>query len=279
MKFKKFIIIFIVLNLLFSTCVYAIELPKQYINDKIEYRIESQGLSPWCVAYVVCNSVEAQMKMQGIEVPPDGFSKVWLYLKCKEIDGVPNERGTYIYTALEIAKTIGLCPEYACPTINDPFVKTKPKLTEEMDKEAGKYKIESYKTINIDIDDVKQKLVNNKIVIVGTQSQNEIWKDGDDLILPGNFASDIGHVTFLYGYDDLLMRENYTGFFFGVNSWSENWGDNGTYDMSYEYFNSENILELWEFEISKPDDKKEMINYRVLIESIIKNILIFNILL
>jgi hypothetical protein len=132
----KKVIIVIVVCLLIPVEVFA--LPESYSNELT--RIDNQGNSYQCVAYAVCNAVEAQMLKEGKEVPEGGFSKAWLYAKCKEIDGI-RSKGTTIKAALQIAKEEGLCPYSLCPT--------KRKLTKEMSKEASKYKIDTYCKVNL----------------------------------------------------------------------------------------------------------------------------------
>ena len=79
-------------------------------------RIDNQLSKPWCVAFGTCNAVEFEMKRQGLPVPEGGFSKAWLYAMCKQQDGIPGQDGTYIRSALGIAKNYGLFPDSLCPT-------------------------------------------------------------------------------------------------------------------------------------------------------------------
>ena len=49
------------------------------------------------------------MRLEGKYVPSGGFSEVWLYTRCKQVNYIPYD-GTNINTALNIAVNEGLCP-------------------------------------------------------------------------------------------------------------------------------------------------------------------------
>lgn len=206
--------------------------------------IEDQDKDPWCVAYAVITAVEAQMRLQGQPVPEGGFSQAWLYTRCKQIDGIPNTRGTYIFTALEIAQNEGLCPEAICPTEphknqND---KNLPKLTPAMAEAAAPYKIESYQRLldslgYADMQQAKAALANGRYVIVGSYVEQS-WDTqyGGWLLDPWGYIRG-GHGFVLDGYDDNQTHKAFTGFFDGPNSWGDWWGMGGYFEMSYNYAN------------------------------------------
>ena len=206
--------------------------------------IKDQESDPWCVAYGVTTAVEAQMRLQGMAVPEGGFSIAWLYARCKQLDGVPSVRGTYIFTALEIAKNEGLCPESLCPT--PPYKNQKdenlPKLTPAMAEAAAQYKIESYKRLldplgYADMQETKAALAAGHFVILASyveQSWNKEYKGW--LLEPWGYIRG-GHCVVLDGYDDTQVYSDYTGFFDGPNSWGDWWGQSGYFEMSYNYAN------------------------------------------
>jgi C1A family cysteine protease len=235
-----------------TNVTYATELPTTYSLEKYITRIDDQGDTSWCTIYAVTNSIEAQMRSKGIRVPDGGFSKSWLHAKCKEIDNLPNTEGTTIYMALKIAMTQGLCPEYLCSTNNSP------KLTEEMDIVASKYKIDDFDLISLD--KVKQEIANGNFVIINSVVEKSNWMDRDDLILPSDLPIAFYHAVYLTGYDDLLERKGYIGFFNGVNSWGKYWGDNGTFNMAYDYFTKDNIKQAWIVKI-KPQMNMRIFKY------------------
>lgn len=225
-----------------------ISIAPSYSNSEYVQRIENQYSKGWCVVFAVCNSIEAKMKMQGLDVPEGGFSKAWLYTKCKEIDDNP-DNGTYIGTALSVAIKHGLCPDYLCPTKDYLFQNSLPKLTEKMDNEASKYKIDKYYYIDIDVNKFKEIISSKNYVLLSTMTDRANWFDGDDLVLPTDAKVIADHTTFLAAFDDNKTINNYKGFVTGINSWGSDWGNNGCYSMSYDYITKDHVKEAWTFEI------------------------------
>lgn len=136
----------------------------------------------------------------------------WLYRECKKIDGI-KAGGTTVRIALGIAmreRWIAHC-------------------------------------CKIEINAVKEHLDNGKLVIITSTVESKNWHDRDDLILPSNDPSIYNHTTFLTGYDDERVRMGHKGFYDGVNSWGGRWGNNGTFQMAYDYFTIDHIKEAWVF--------------------------------
>lgn len=240
MKRRLVVILFVVL---FPVISYA----EPYMIDT-EYRIENQKSKEWCVAYAVCSAVEYQMRQAGLEVAENGFSKVWLYTKCKEIDNSDDD-GTYLWIALKIATDIGLCPEDLCPTNEYLYKKNLPELTEEMEEEAGKYKIEGYSPVPILAGSVANELANDKYVIITTEVHRKHWMD-DLTKIPKTKAKGY-HSSYLVGYDDDTKE------LIGVNSMGKSWRGKGMYKMAYDYFNFGVIREVWVVKIKEPSADKD----------------------
>lgn len=221
--------------------ISAATVPEQASIETFIERIDDQKSKPWCVAFGVCNALEFAMKMRGMTVPKGGLSKAYLYTRCKQLDGVPNSDGTYIRTALQVAATEGICPDYLCPTETYLQQSTLPILTTAMKNEAAKYKIKTYARLKndatgyIDQEQIKQAIANMGFVIIGSWVEVENWLDGDDLIVAPKGTILGGHCTFLHSYNNSHVEAGCTGFYGGVNSWGTSWGDNGKYLMAYDY--------------------------------------------
>lgn len=238
-------------------------------------QIEDQESDPWCVVYGVIGAVEAQMRLNSYKVPEGGFSQAYLYARCKQLDGIPNTEGTYIRTALQIAMTEGLCPEALCPTDVYKNTGTLPIITQDMKDAASNYKILSYKMITdtegyADVDEAKSLIASNHFIVMGSfveQSWN--YTDGGWLLEPYGYIRG-GHCTFIEGYDGLQQYLGYTGFIDGVNSWGEEWGISGRFEMSYNYADFRDlsvgmpmVTEMWSFEVTGEAEDIRYVNMPV----------------
>jgi len=243
-----------------SLSLGAVETPEKASLETFVERIDNQLSKPWCVAFGVCNAVEFAMKMRGVKVPDGGLSKAYLYARCKQLDGIPNNDGTYIRTALDIATKEGICPDYLCPTAKYLNESALPTLTAAIKTEAAKYKIKAYARLQdaqgyADLGQIKQALANKQFVVIGSWVEQANWLDGDDLITVPKGTLLGGHCTYVFGYDNAFARVGLTGFCDDANSWGESWGDRGKCHMSYDYVNFRyldgipTLSEAWTFTV------------------------------
>lgn len=206
-----------------------------------------------CVAKSGVNALNAFTNSKE-SLPKRGLSSLFLYTRCKQEDGIPNQEGTYPRVSLKIMQKEGVCPAKLLPF--EGKCKPLPILTEVMKSEAEKYKIKAYARLS-GVEQIKQALAAGKLVMVGTIVTSENWLDDDEWILTPKGHLLGGHATLLCGYDDTLEYAGYEGFFKGVNSWSEAWGKEGFYYMAYDYATWESkdipgfyaLMEAWAVEM------------------------------
>jgi len=205
-----------------------------------------------CVAKSGVNALNAFSNSKG-KLPDKGLSSLFLYTRCKQEDGIPDEEGTYPRVALKIMQKEGICPAFLLPFEGKCI--PLPTLTKAMKEQAQDYKIKAYARL-YGIEQIKQALAAGKLVMVGTIVTKDNWLDDDEWILRPSGQWLGLHATLLCGYNDTLEHAGYKGFFKGVNSWSEEWGRAGFYYMAYDYARWEDkdlpgfyaLMEAWAVE-------------------------------
>jgi hypothetical protein len=204
--------------------------------DRKIIAIRNQGFWPTCVGKSGAGIMSAGF---GVEL-----SSVYLYAKCKELDGIPNTLGTYPRVAMKVMQKQGCCLDKMLPysIMSDPL----PKVTSLHDLEAERRKLRSYARAR-GITDIKQALVNNHLLmgclLVG---DNFAYHWGSEVVgIPvGNTYG--YHAIIICGFDDSRKAIRI------ANSWGkERWGEDGFAWLSYDYLmGATNFPEAWVAEIS-----------------------------
>lgn len=167
------------------------------------------------------------------------LSPRFLYGICKCIDGAPGE-GTYPRTSMSVLKNHGVCTDATLPNDttldHEAYVMSRQLANfSAYMADAAKYKIASYANVDVtNIDGVKQGIILGNgfsgLVKVGPEwysDKNGVTWD-PSRILPIKAPSTVisGHQVYFYGYEDSADGLDTKVYF--LNSWSEQWGENGT---------------------------------------------------
>jgi hypothetical protein len=152
------------------------------------------------------------------------FDGDWLYKKCKEVDGMPEIKGTYFRMALQVMKNIG----------------TKPLDADET--EAEKYRIGAYaKVDNASFTGLKRAIIQNGVILAGYHGSNEGWATA--FVRPPQGNEEVwGHAVSLIGWTDEYLV--------GQNSWGTGWGSQGIFYIPESYA----PIEAWAVLVDLPDD-------------------------
>ncbi|OMF31940.1 C1 family peptidase [Paenibacillus peoriae] len=207
-------------------------LPLILLSPEIDYstpeiKMRSQGTQNTCVGFAFSFMKEYQELKEHKRYIQ--FSPLYLYRKCKEVDGIP-EDGTHPRIAAKILLKTGICEESFLPynTIGD---ETSPKS--DADKNALKYRIKAFAQLT-NIQSMKRSLAINGPFVAGLPISMNDWlikvsKTGR-IPMPDNIESlQLGHAICVIGYDDN------TQVFKFQNSWGEHWGDKGFGYLPYKY--------------------------------------------
>lgn len=196
--------------------------------------VTNQGSEGTCVAFASVDGMkEFQDKLEYKEFK--NLSPRFVYQHAKEIDGDPNEEGTYIRSAMQVLLDRGVCYESCWPYIP----KSPGTPCQDADKEAEAFKIERYARLE-SLQAMKESLVANGPFVLSILCFNGIFtapggvvpmpKEGEEYIA--------GHAICIVGYSDIEKRFKFK------NSWSVSWGDHGYGYLSYDYVNTY-IMDAW----------------------------------
>jgi len=245
-----------------SRIAMPIALPRSVRLDHLVHRIKDQGRCGTCVGKAVSTAAETGYK-QKEKLPEGGLSALFIYVRSKQEDGIPDVQGTYPRVALKVAQKEGTAPEVKFPYSLLADCLKIPDIPSVALTTAGDYKIKAYARLWT-LDEIKQALAVGKIVVGGilvTSSFIE-WDGQGNIGVPQGYIYG-GHAVVFCGYDDTRKAIR------GVNSWGERWGDKGFFWLSYDFCNWESkdlpglyaLMEAWavEFEeILQPPQKIEL---------------------
>jgi hypothetical protein len=254
-----------------------VELPVKYSNMKYLPEVGDQGFYGTCVGWASAYYTSTLLyKFNNKNTDSDfHFSPYFLYNNVKSGNDSDCQYGLSLRRALEFMKFKGLLPssQYleACANVEDD--------NEDLLSDALNYRIKDYFRIDNDQMNIKIKraLVSRKAVLIAintpesfeTNLNKETW-DGIIDSLRG------GHALSIVGYDD----EKEGGAFQIVNSWGDEWGDQGYIWIKYSDlpniiqeayevigFNSFEYASLkkrysFDFNVKFFDDKKKLINVK-----------------
>ena len=208
--------------------------PSIRLDNQISIR--DQGWWPTCVGKAGAGLMSAKFGAR--------LSSVYLYAKCKKIDGIPNEPGTYLRVALKVMQKQGCCLDSMLPytLMADPL----PKITGLHDVQAEQHKIKAYARAR-GLDDIKRALVNGHL-LMGCLLVDDAFcfYRGDDIVMGLPQGTVHGyHAIIICGYDDSKKALRI------ANSWGiKKWGDDGFGWISYDnLMNLQAFPEAWVTEI------------------------------
>ena len=207
----------------------------------------NQGKIGSCTAWALCHGLKSYQEAQDIgysidDSPSKVFNPIFLYSITAK-DNQDCKEGVYLRDALENLKKFGAAPLSILPYKPDLCNETPSDIVRE---QAKRNRIIEYYTLKkegiffkvIDTDKVKQNIYNGLPVVIAMEIDDK-WKDSSEL---SNYKSSIEYVwrSFSYkvgyhamlcvGYDDTI------GAFKVLNSFGENWVNNGYIWIDYKLF-------------------------------------------
>ena len=185
-------------------------------------------------------------------LPDEGLSPLFLYSRCKQLDGIPNIEGTYVRVAMKVLHQDGIVPEKDMPYTEVLLNKRWPKITGETLLLAMPYKIDSYAQVpRGNVDAARRALAEQGPLMASVMvTMSLITPDGGKYIAPMEGTQYGLHCIAIIGYDDemtaMVKGKQYTGFFEVQNSYGTSWADGGFAYMPYDVFaDTSFIYEVW----------------------------------
>jgi C1A family cysteine protease len=253
-------------DFIYRSLVKIIELPESFDREAECSSVRNQGDNGFCYAF----SGEAMKEQQEWKEYPDLkpiFSPLFLAKNCKDIDGIPEDEGSYIRSVMDVLFKIGICCESSYPYESYEKPLKFPIISDIILEEASKYKIKSYATCN-SLEEIKTAIYNNGLVLAGILvCSNFMYPENGFINNPeGSILG--GHAITLIGWDDNLQHtykngKTRKGFLKCKNSWGEEWGDSGYFYLPYDFYNGSSDTVAYFFEawssidiIHEPEVKK-----------------------
>ncbi len=193
----------------------------------------------WALGYNLKTMIEAQdlnLTSSQLSQASNQFSPKDLFLSIPSNERGPDCGGTYLYSALDVMQNRGVAKMNTAPytDIQDCSQGTQSSWT----SEAGNFKIENYRSVDLSINAIKEQIANDRPVGFGARLGDNFMTWDSDQVLNGHTSFDrvgqhAGHAMTIVGYDD---NKGPNGAFRVVNSWSPFWGDQGFIWIDYNFF-------------------------------------------
>lgn len=238
------------------------KLEVEEIPDKVDLREECPPIFEQkegsCTAQA---GVAAYMMLRDTE---EMYSRLYLYYKERLLEGNTEiDSGATMRSIGRALQKFGVPKERTWPYISDRFNVAPTAIA---DKEASFNKISKYTRLK-NINEIKRYIATYKQpVLIGMQVYDSFEKVGKNGIVPmPNQAKEEllgGHCVLVVGYDNnfrkkpsfwecllntlfgLSVDTGDTGYFICRNSWSERWGDNGYFYISYSFVRT-HCFDFW----------------------------------
>ena len=226
-------------------------LPSSHDISQFLPPVGSQGEYGTCVSWALGYNLKTMIEAQDKNYSSSDLSDPNLQASPKDLFlAVPKNLtgsscgGTYLYAAMDVMQNRGVAT-----MANTPYTglgDCSQSNDSSSDQDAGSYKIDSYRKVNIDIGSIKQQIASDKPVGFGAKLGDNFMSWGGDQVLSGHTTFDrvgqhAGHAMTIIGYDD---NKGTNGAFRVVNSWGDDWGNRGFIWIDYNFFVSSDFCNV-----------------------------------
>lgn len=212
-----------------SKIAMPVALPPSVRMDHLVPHIFDQGRCGTCVGMAGATIKNAFANRKKL-LPESGLSPLFLYARCKQEDGIPDQEGTYPRVALKVMQHDGIAPENVLPYSELPqdACLRFPEITQAYLDAAQDFRIKAYARLWT-VNETKQALAAGKFVMAGVLVTDSFLQPQNGIIqLPEGRLLGL-HAIALCGYDDTKQA------FRMVNSWGTAWGEKGFAWLPYAF--------------------------------------------
>ncbi|MCR4559663.1 MAG: C1 family peptidase [Bacteroidales bacterium] len=233
-------------DILLSTTKTEKTLSSQNLPSKVDLTdnlppIGNQGQYGTCVAWAVaynCRtflySKQKGLSKSALKNASNQFSPKDLFWSIDDSYKGSGCNGTNFEYAFDVMISRGVATQSDVPYTN---LGNCTKNTSAGSATAGNYKIKSFRQIKVDKQTIKEYLANGQLVVFGAQLGDEFMNANSSSVLYSQTYGYTGqhayHAMVCSGYDD---TKGSNGAFRVVNSWGENWGDDGYIWVDQNFF-------------------------------------------
>lgn len=205
--------------------------------------VKDQGSVGSCTAFSSVAMMEYVYKKNGISIPDDLLSELFLYYNTRvliENTSAYSDSGAFLRDTLKAMVKYGICLEKTFPYSSN--YSLKPNQTSY--NEGLNYQVVKYANIPTSnprtaLNDLKALLQSGNVFIGGVYCYQNFF-DGVNGNIPLPKGRIIGgHAICFVGYDDKKSVFKFK------NSWGKGWGDKGYGYLPYQYLISGNMTDLW----------------------------------
>lgn len=226
-------------DFIYKSIVKLQELPESYDRTVECSPVRDQGENGFCYAFAGEAIKEQHEWKEWPDLKPI-FSPLFLAKHCKDIDGIYDSEGSNLRTVMDVLLKIGVC--YESSYLYELYKKflNFPVISEDLLKEASKYKIKSYAKCN-SLEEIKNAIYNNGLVLGGVLVCTNFLTPEDGFVDKPD-GSILGlHAITLVGWNDILEYtykngKTRKGFLKCKNSWSEKYGIGGYFYLPYDFY-------------------------------------------
>lgn len=225
--------------------------PAVSANGDLVLDVLNQGGLGSCVGNGTNQAARAEMIRTGAKTPPLG-SRLWTYYLARAYDHeTAYDYGTQIHHAFAALARYGLPPEEIWPYSDDDapgaLFSRMPSPDAWRAAFDAKLGLRAHRIMSAGrsrVDDVKRALGQRRLVVFGTAVSYEFCSGAFDPAVPLPPPVDLP----IAGGHCMAVVDHVGDSFRVVNSWSEDWGNGGFWQMSADYLSWVETNDLWVFD-------------------------------